>query len=98
MSVLVDRMIVPETFDDKINNGRSARMKYQIEITETLQRRIEIETDTEISALQKIEQQYHSGEIVLDPSDYIDTEIAVIPGMGVLTSLDAGGKRADCGW
>ena len=49
-------------------------MKYQVEITETLQRIVTVEAEDELSAVLTVEQLYKNEEIVLDSSDYIDTE------------------------
>ena len=49
-------------------------MKYQVEITETLQRIIIVNADDEHTALTVAKQLYRAEEIVLDSSDYIDTE------------------------
>lgn len=48
-------------------------MKFKIEITETLQRTIEVEASSQEQALKHIREQYASGEIVLDSNDYVDT-------------------------
>lgn len=48
---------------------------YKIEITETLQRIIEIDATSEIEAYDIIENQYKNGQIVLDSSDFIEKEI-----------------------
>lgn len=42
---------------------------YQVEITETLQRVIEIEADNPADASRKAESKYISGDIVLDYND-----------------------------
>lgn len=49
--------------------------KFEIEIKELLARTIEIKANTEDEALQKIKEMYQKEEIILDSSDYIDTEI-----------------------
>ena len=51
---------------------------YNIEITETLQRTITINADNEGEALDKVQEMYDNEEIVLDWSDYQDTEIEVV--------------------
>ena len=53
-------------------------MKVKIEITETLQRIIEVDAASTKEAYIKIKDQYKKGGIVLDSSDYIDTEINVL--------------------
>ena len=52
-------------------------MEYKIEITETLQRVVTIEAADEKEALAITKKLYRDEEIVLDSSDYIDTEIDV---------------------
>jgi len=47
--------------------------KFIIEITETLQRRVEVEAESEESAMSKIRNQYSKEDIVLDSSDYTNT-------------------------
>lgn len=49
-------------------------MKYQIEITETLQKTINVESENFESALEKIKQLYQRSEIVLDSKDFIDAD------------------------
>ncbi|MDY0266380.1 MAG: DpnD/PcfM family protein [Methanimicrococcus sp.] len=49
-------------------------MKYQIEITETLQKTINVESENFESALEKVKRLYQHGEIVLDSNDFVDTE------------------------
>jgi hypothetical protein len=47
---------------------------YIIEITETLQRQVQVEADSEEDAISKIKNQYFQANIVLDESNYIDTQ------------------------
>ena len=51
--------------------------KYRVEITETLARTIETEAETEDAAVEKVRQMYRNCDIILDDSDYIETEISV---------------------
>jgi hypothetical protein len=53
-------------------------MKYKIEITETLQKTIEVEADNIEDALLKVKHQYRKEEIILDDTSYIDTEFKVV--------------------
>ena len=53
-------------------------MKYKVEITETLQKTIEIETKDETEAILKIKDLYNKEEIILDDSSYIDTEFNIL--------------------
>lgn len=51
---------------------------YKIEITETLQRQIEVEASSKEEALKKIKEQHQNQEIVLNENDYVDTEYSYI--------------------
>lgn len=48
-------------------------MKYTVEITETLQRRIEVEAENCGEAVNKVMSRYRNGEFVLTADDYTDT-------------------------
>lgn len=52
-------------------------MNYKVEIRETLSRIIDIEADNEEGAIKKAREQYKNQKIILDSSDYIDTEINI---------------------
>ncbi len=52
--------------------------KYLVEITETLQKQITITANSREEAEQKVKEKYRNEEIVLDESDYVDTEIEVL--------------------
>lgn len=52
--------------------------KYKIEITETLQRTIEVEKDSILDALNEVELKYNNEEIVLDSSDFIEKEFKLL--------------------
>lgn len=51
---------------------------FEFEITETLQRRISVESDNEQEAFDKVNSMYRSGEIVLDADDFIDSVIKLV--------------------
>lgn len=51
--------------------------KYDITITETLVRHVDIEADSREEALEKANEQYENSEIVLDADDYTSTLIEV---------------------
>ena len=51
---------------------------YRVEITETLQRIVYIDAKSAEEAKRNVEERYHNEEIVLDSSDYQDTEIEVV--------------------
>lgn len=48
---------------------------YQIEVSETLCRIVEVKAESEEEAIDIVEQQYKNEEIVLDASDYVEYEI-----------------------
>ena len=48
---------------------------YKIEITETLQRQIEIEANSPVDASIKAQEQWNEDQIVLDSEDFVDVEI-----------------------
>ena len=53
-------------------------MKYKVEITETLQKTIEVEASDENEAILIVKNLYRKEEIILDDTSYIDTEFTVI--------------------
>ena len=53
-------------------------MKYKVEITETLQKTIEVDASSEQEALLKIKELYNTESIILDDTSYIDTEFKII--------------------
>ena len=55
----------------------SSMKKYRIEVTEVLSRIVEIGAENEDEAVEIARQMYRNCEIVLDASDYIETEISV---------------------
>ena len=52
-------------------------MTYQVEITETLQKIISIEADSEDSAIKAITEKYRNEDIVLDYSNHVGTDITI---------------------
>ena len=48
---------------------------FKIEMTETLQKAIEVSASSLDEAVEIIKNKYNNGEIVLDSNDYIDTVI-----------------------
>lgn len=52
--------------------------KFTVEITETLQLRVEVEAADRSEAICKVKEMYHNEEVVLDSSDHIDTEFNLI--------------------
>lgn len=53
-------------------------MKYTFCITETLQRIVEIEADSESNAKEQINKQYKSSQITLDANDYKSTQVELL--------------------
>ena len=51
--------------------------KYTVEITETLSRIIEIDADSEELAVEQVRLMYQNCDIIMEASDYIETEISV---------------------
>ncbi|WP_019227439.1 DpnD/PcfM family protein [Sedimentibacter sp. B4] len=51
---------------------------FEFEITETLQRKILVESDNEQEAFDKVKSMYRSGEILLGADDFVDSEINFI--------------------
>jgi hypothetical protein len=51
--------------------------KYKVEIKETLSRTVETEAESEDAAVEKVRQMYRNYDIILDASDYVETEISV---------------------
>ena len=52
--------------------------KFRIEISELLQKTIEIEATNIEEAINKVKEQYYEEQIILDDTNYIDTEFGVI--------------------
>jgi hypothetical protein len=49
---------------------------FNLVITETLQRDVEIEAEDDVEALQLLEDKYNKNEIILDYQDLVDTEFS----------------------
>ena len=52
--------------------------KYIIEITETLQKQIEVEANSKDDALRLVKSKYKNEEIILDSENYVSTNFNVI--------------------
>lgn len=52
--------------------------KYSVEITETLQKTIEVEAENATEAYKKVNAMYRDEDIVLDSEDFIDFDIDVV--------------------
>jgi len=57
---------------------KSFRKKYKIEVTETLQRIVEVSARSVEEAIAQVTEKYREGEIVLDSSDFIDVKIEML--------------------
>lgn len=53
-------------------------MKFKVEITETLQKTIEVEADDRADAIILVRRKYRNEEIILDDTSYIDTEFHIL--------------------
>ena len=53
-------------------------MKWNVEITETLQRRIEVEAESAEAAERKVRSMYRGGDIVLESSDIVDVAFSAL--------------------
>ena len=53
-------------------------MKYTVEITETLQRIVEVDAESDSEAEAFVSRQYRMGDVVLDSSDHVDTNIKCV--------------------
>ena len=56
---------------------RKFRKKFQVEVTETLQRIFEVDARSAEEAIAQITQKYREEEIVLDSNDFIDFNIGI---------------------
>ncbi len=52
--------------------------EFKVEITETLRKTITIIASSKAAAIEEAKSLYHDEEIVLDDSNYIDTEFNII--------------------
>ena len=57
---------------------KEKNFKFTVEITETLQRQVEVEARNPDEAEDKVREMYRNEEIVLDSEDYVDTEFSAI--------------------
>ena len=54
-------------------------MKYKVQITETIQRIVEVDAPSAEDACMAVRQQYRNEEIVLDDGDHKGTDFEVLP-------------------
>ena len=52
-------------------------MKYKVEITEWLQKVVEVEASDKNEACRKVSEMYRNSEIVLNDEDFLDKEITL---------------------
>lgn len=69
--------------------------KYDVEITEYLQKNITVEADNEEDAVSMVKEDYNKGKIVLDDSDIIDKDIEIYNPDKFTSELDLLMKRID---
>jgi len=50
--------------------------KFRIEVTEVLSRIVDVEAENETDAIDAVWQMYRNCDVVLDASDYVETEIS----------------------
>lgn len=50
-------------------------MKYIVQISELLTKKLVIESETSEEAVQKVEDKYYDGDIVLEADDYVDGSV-----------------------
>ncbi len=53
------------------------KRKFNIEITETLQKTIEVEADNKEAAMHKVMKMYKNEEVILNDNDFIDVDFRV---------------------
>jgi len=52
--------------------------KFTVRIVETLSRDVEVEAASEAEAIEEVQKKYDDAEIVLDASDYDETDFKVV--------------------
>jgi NTP pyrophosphatase (non-canonical NTP hydrolase) len=69
--------------------------KFDVEITEYLQKTVSVEADSEADAVAKVEEDYNKEKIVLDSSDFIDKDIEIYNPDKFTSKLDLLMQRID---
>lgn len=69
--------------------------KYKVEITEYLQRTVDVEAESEENAIANVEEQYDKCNIVLDYSDFVKKEIEIYNENKFTSKLELLQKRID---
>ena len=64
---------------DKVNNKKKGKKmkKFKVEITETLQKTVEVEADNKEEAVHKVMKMYKNEEVILNDNDFIDVDFRV---------------------
>ena len=68
---------------------------YKVEITEYLQKTIDVEANSEAEAISKVEDDYKKEKIVLDANDFIDKDIEIYNPNKFIPKLDLLMQRID---
>lgn len=69
--------------------------KYKVEITEYLQKIIEVEAETKKNAVSKVVKDYDNGNIILDSNDFTDKDIEIYNPDKFTSKLELLMKRID---
>ena len=69
-------------------------MKYAVEITEVLQKVVEVDAESDSEAEASVLHRYRIGDIVLDSSDHMSTNIQCVNRMSMCSAID-GLKKCD---
>ena len=69
--------------------------KFDVEITEYLQKTVSVEAENEADAVSKVEEDYNKEKIVLDSSDFIDKDIEIYNPDKFKSKLDLLMQRID---
>ena len=63
-------------------------MNYAVEITEVLQKVVEVDAESDSEAEASVLHRYRIGDIVLDSSDHMDTNIKCVNRMSMRSAMD----------
>ncbi len=53
-------------------------MKYRVCITETLEKIVEVDSESEDEAVRKVHESYANCDIILDAGDFMDVEFSIM--------------------
>ena len=62
----------------KKSSGKGFRKRYQVEVTETFEKIIEVVAYSMEEAIEQVTQRYKEGEIILYSSDFIDFSVGMM--------------------